>query len=472
MTLLTEMMDHQQIGYDKLKNLTVGALHMDTGTGKTRTMLQLIQKRLDENKISKVLWITLVSVKKNLAEDIQKHSDFTVGMYEEDSNAFIQILGTQTLSSSNKAYVYLCDLVEEYGHKLQLVIDESHEFKNPGSIRAGRLMQLTSKIKYKNTLTGTPITQGMWDLYTQMYMLDPRILGYPSYNSFARSHLKFSSKYPDQIDYMINQDYVIDHIKPYVYQVTKKECLDLPPKTYSNRYFHPHSDEEFYEIYQTVKNTMIDKLDVFKPNANIIFMMLTYLQQIASGHFKRNITTREGTILEFDYSSNCRSDLLKEVVSGIDLEQHKAIIFYKYTKDLEYITLGLDTNFVVYNGLLNEKEKEMSLKRFKSKDCPVMVTNIQSGSTGLNLQHANYIIYYNSTFDYAKRIQGEDRIYRIGQEKNCHIIDLIADNTIDLKIEDSIFRKSSLVNWVRNEIKKVQENPDNWEEFKDKLLAF
>lgn len=229
MTLLTELMHHQKVGYNKLKNLTVGALHMDTGTGKTRTMLQLIQKRLNENKIDKVLWITLVSVKKNLKDDIQKHSDFSVGMYEEHSNAFIQILGTQTLSASDKAFVFLCDLVEKHGHRLQLVIDESHEFKNPKSVRASRLMQLTSRIKYKNTLTGTPITQGMWDLYTQMYMLDPRILGYPSYNSFAKSHLKFSSKYPDQIDYMVKQNDVIDTHKAICVSSNQKRMFRFAP---------------------------------------------------------------------------------------------------------------------------------------------------------------------------------------------------------------------------------------------------
>ncbi|HAO6134110.1 TPA: SWF/SNF helicase family protein, partial [Listeria monocytogenes] len=113
-----------------------------------------------------------------------------------------------------------------------------------------------------------------------------------------------------------------------------------------------------------------------------------------------------------------------------------------------------------------------NLKQFQSKDCNLLVANIQSGSTGLNLQHANYIIYYNNTFDYAKRIQGEDRIYRIGQEKNCHIIDLIADSTIDLKIEESICRKSSIVNWVREEIRKVQNDVTEWEEFKTKLYEF
>ncbi|EGY4491843.1 DEAD/DEAH box helicase [Listeria monocytogenes] len=472
MTLLTKMMKHQELGFEKLKNLSVGALHMDTGTGKTRTMLELIQKRVNEQKIEKVLWITLVSIKQNLAEDIKKHTDFTVAAYEEQSGAFIQILGTQTLSSSNKAYVYVCDLVNQYQDKLQLVIDESHEFKNPKSIRAQRLMKLTSQIKYKNTLTGTPITQGMWDLYTQMYLLDPRILKYPSFHSFAKAHLKYSAKYPDQIDCMVDQEYVIDHIKPYVFQVTKKECLDLPPKTYSNRYFYPFHEEEFYYTYNMVKKIMIDKLDVYQPNANIIFMMLTYLHQISSGHFKRRIKTKEGEVLSFNYSSNCRANLLTEVLDGLDLSSNKAIIFYRYTKDLDYIKLDLKTNFTVYNGKLNEKEKSRNLKQFQSKDCNLLVANIQSGSTGLNLQHANYIIYYNNTFDYAKRIQGEDRIYRIGQEKNCHIIDLIADSTIDLKIEESICRKSSIVNWVREEIRKVQNDVTEWEEFKTKLYEF
>ena len=90
------------------------------------------------------------------------------------------------------------------------------------------------------------------------------------------------------------------------------------------------------------------------------------------------------------------------------------------------------------------------------------MVNINIGNLGLNLQEANYMIYYNSTFDYAKRIQSEDRIYRIGQNKNCHIIDSM--------IEKSISGKSNLARKIRQQINEIKDDKEKIEEFKKKIL--
>ena len=57
--LKTKLLSFQKEAYDKLIKLKVGALYMEMGLGKTRTSLELIQNRIDRNKIT-LLQICLV----------------------------------------------------------------------------------------------------------------------------------------------------------------------------------------------------------------------------------------------------------------------------------------------------------------------------------------------------------------------------------------------------------------------------
>ena len=160
---------------------------------------------------------------------------------------------------------------------------------------------------------------------------------------------------------------------------------------------------------------MLEQIDFDNFNSMIIFRMLGYLHRIASGNFERKIKNKVGKTLNFKVNSDYRAKLLKETVDEINLVENKLVIWYRYNTDLKLIELKLKQEFVVFNGLLKEKEKIENLKKFRFGKINILIANIASGSTGLNLQEANYMIYYNNTFDYAKRVQSEDRIHRIGQ---------------------------------------------------------
>ena len=58
--LKTNMFEHQEKAFNKIKKLKACALFMDMGTGKTRTMLEYIQLKLNQGKINKVFWICLL----------------------------------------------------------------------------------------------------------------------------------------------------------------------------------------------------------------------------------------------------------------------------------------------------------------------------------------------------------------------------------------------------------------------------
>lgn len=69
----------------------------------------------------------------------------------------------------------------------------------------------------------------------------------------------------------------------------------------------------------------------------------------------------------------------------------------------------------------------------------------QCAGYGLNLQFCDYVIYYNNDWDYATRAQSEDRVHRIGQTNNVHIVDICADETIDKRILRSLGRKEGIL---------------------------
>ncbi|HBF1820607.1 TPA: DEAD/DEAH box helicase [Clostridioides difficile] len=473
MNLKTELYEHQQIAFNKLKDIKACALFMDTGTGKTRTALEFANYRLEKNKIDTVFWICPVSTKENLIKDIIKHSNYSVEDIEHYKNQFICIIGIETISSSKRYYSKLLNLIHKSS---MIVLDESHFIKNYKAKRSERILSIQNNIEYRIIMTGTPITQGIWDLYTQMYFLHPKILGYNSFYSFARNHLEYSKHYPGLILRAHNIEYLTRKINPYIYQVKKDECLDLPEKNYQVRYLCMSNEHQTF--YNYVRDTMFNQIDFENLQSVDIFRMIGYLHRVASGFIDAEILTndydfnkKKSKKVKFSYKNHDRVKVLHEILESIDLKKNKCIIWHKYNSDLAFIEEELKgLNYSKLNGSLSHKKKSIQLNNFIYGENNILIANIGTGSAGLNLQVANYMIYYNNTFDYAKRYQSEDRIYRLGQSKNCHIIDIIANNTIDVRIKESLDRKESLSTSIRKAIDKVKDNKEEIQKFKEKFL--
>jgi SNF2 family DNA or RNA helicase len=71
------------------------------------------------------------------------------------------------------------------------------------------------------------------------------------------------------------------------------------------------------------------------------------------------------------------------------------------------------------------------------------------------------MIYYSNGYDLEKRLQSEARIDRIGQDKPMTYIDLVAEDTIDIKIQKALRNKMNIANDVMGEELKewVQNQP-------------
>jgi len=283
MNLKTDLMPHQIPAVEKMLPTRVGALFMDMGTGKTRTAIEVIHRR--QARISKVVWFCPVSLKQTIKHELIKHTDSPdqdIHCFDQKTNqenipeVFWYIVGIESMSLSARVILTINDLVD---NNTFVIVDESSYIKGHRSARTNWITDLSKNARYRMILTGTPISQGGVDLFAQFRFLSPKILGYQSFYSFAANHLEYSDKFPGMIVRAHNTEWIAAKINPYVYQVTKEECLNLPEKMYETRCFSMTDEQrEWYEIVKMETLSEVEEWDSYT-----IFQLFSKLQQIVCG---------------------------------------------------------------------------------------------------------------------------------------------------------------------------------------------
>ena len=110
----------------------------------------------------------------------------------------------------------------------------------------------------------------------------------------------------------------------------------------------------------------------------------------------------------------------------------------------------------VYDGSLSQKRRAEIPQAFLNAENSIMFLSIEAGGTGLHLcPGCQAIIFFGSRpFSPMQVMQTSKRIHRIGQDKPCRIIHLIANGSVDYAINrvhadkqvlaDSIYDSSAL----------------------------
>ena len=451
MRLLTELLPWQQRAVDKLLPMRIGALYMEMGTGKTRTALEMIARRLDEGKISKALWLCPCSVIHTIQADFCKHA--------EGAQDVIRVRGIESLSCSLRLYKQLRSYCMD--GDVMLVVDESDLVKNYQTVRSERVTDIAAVCKYRVILNGTPISKNEADLFSQWYILDWRVLGYKRYWSFAQNHLEYDSLVPSKIRRTLNVDYLVSKIAPYSYHVSRAECFSLPPKEQASCYYWLDSQQS--QHYSEVANALLMDLDELKTAT--IYRLFTGLQHVISG---RTVTVGEHltTVAAYDTPmDNPRIRCLASLLDDIGTE--KTLIFAKYTHEIQTILDVIHSRGatgVPFYGEVPQKQRKEMLAAF-AEDAQYMVCNKTCAGYGLNLQFCHNIIYYSNDWDYATRIQSEDRVHRLGQENKVMIYDIIARETLDERICACLDRKQGLMETLKNELSRannIKEHAVRW----------
>jgi SNF2 family DNA or RNA helicase len=319
------------------------------------------------------------------------------------------------------------------------ILDESQAIKNPESQRYKAVRLLKSKNRL--VLTGTPIENNTFDLYSQFNFLNPGFFG---------SVKHFRSTFSDAIDKEQDQEtslLLAKMINPFLLRRTKSQvATELPPKTEAVVYCEMGAEQrkvyDYYKQYfreqiqKQIENEGINKSQMY------ILQGLTKLRQIC------NSTELADSEKDFGAYSAKLDELVRHLKEKVS--KHKVLIFSQFVGMLQIIQRRLEIEGISFEYLDGQtRKREEKVNNFQSDDSiRVFLISLKAGGTGLNLTEADYVYLVDPWWNPAVENQAIDRCYRIGQNKSVMAYRMICTDTIEEKIVQLQERKKSVASEV------------------------
>lgn len=113
----------------------------------------------------------------------------------------------------------------------------------------------------------------------------------------------------------------------------------------------------------------------------------------------------------------------------------KSIVFSQWEDMLWVVEQALLANMVEYVRVKNMKQIGEVIKRFRSKDCQVLLLNVKNGAEGLTLVEATHIFMVEPLLNCGLDSQAISRIHRIGQNRTTYVHRYLIEDTIEIKID-------------------------------------
>lgn len=343
--------------------------------------------------------------------------------------------------------VFAREFIEK--RRVFFVLDESHRIKTPGAKRTQAIVRLGKKVRHKMILTGTPVTNKAFDVYTQFRFLDEHFWarhGFASYEAFKTyfgvwrermivvdgSERRFREQVAVQ-----NLDVLARLVGELGSRLLKTDVLDLPPKLFARRYFELSPYQR--QLYEQLSEQLLAELDGGLVTAQIAITKMLRLQQITCGF----VVTDEGETIVFGENPRLASFL--DFIDDID---DKVIIWAHFHHDVDKLCEALGSAAVRYDGLVSPCDRLDARRRFQEGDAKYLVGNPAAGGMGITLHASATTIYYSRSFNLEHWLQSQDRNHRIGQDRSVTYTSLIARDTIDEHILAKLLAKHDLAKTI------------------------
>ncbi|KAH8360101.1 hypothetical protein KR093_010807, partial [Drosophila rubida] len=145
------------------------------------------------------------------------------------------------------------------------------------------------------------------------------------------------------------------------------------------------------------------------------------------------------------------SKMLKvmEILKSVMKTNDKAIVVSQWTSVLDIMRDMLQKEKMVtlsLNGSIAVKDRQNIVDEFNDPRSPkrILLLSLTAGGVGLNLIGANHLILLDLHWNPQLEAQAQDRIYRVGQQKNVIIYKIICVDTVEQRIKALQDRKLEL----------------------------
>ncbi len=423
--------EYQNRAVDFIKDNKKAALWIDMGLGKTISTLTALSDLVANKKVKKVLIVAPLRVAKHTwSEEIRNWDhiqiDYTILAGLTPANRKAAIYSDSPVHIINREMIpWLVEVLGQKWHYDCVVIDESSSFKSHASKRWKAFRKVLGKIKRMVQLTGTPAPNSLMDLWPQLYLLDKG-------ERLENTRGKFLAKYctvvgnPQWNQYEVNPeraDTIYKKVKDLVLRMSAKDYLELPERIdLTVEVELPPKARKAYEDMKRDFIMMYESGEVLAVNAAV---QVGKLLQICNG----NAYTEDGDFVEL------HKEKLNELEQIIEQAQEPVLVAYNYKSDLSVIQKQLPNAEVLSSD-------PTTIDRWNKGEIPVLLTHPASAGHGLNLQKGgNIIVWYGVPWSLELYQQFNARLHRQGQQKPVRIIHIVAKDSADESVVESLKAK-------------------------------
>jgi superfamily II DNA or RNA helicase len=438
-TLRAEMRPYQKHGaawlQDRVTRFGGALLGDDMGLGKTLQTIALIERLFlsEVESNSQVLVIATASLLGNWKAEFAKFAPArSVQILHGSGRDELRegLKGGQVIITSygTLARDLAWHLQQDY---LVAVVDEASLMRNPDTDHAKAVSKL--KARHRVALTGTPVENGIRDLWSIFRFVQPGWLG---------GREDFKSRYENAMTGGGDSRAVMERLKlkisPFFLRRTKDQVApDLPTKLVIDEFCDLTADQQsvYKQLLEEGRRRVDEMLDS-KNSGAARMRMLTALLRLRQTCCDLAILGNErfNQMLPAKRSGKLQRllELLEEAISG----GHKILVFSQFQKQLLEIQKCVeDRGWSCFRLDGQTRDRQKLVDGFQSPDGPpLFLISLKAGGYGLNLTAADTVIHFDPWWNPAAEAQATDRAHRIGQTRPVTVYRLLTRGTVEEKV--------------------------------------
>ena len=409
------------------------------GLGKTIQAIGTAELMKAHQLIDSVLIVCPTSLKYQWKKEIEKFTHSTAiviegnhlvrkRLYEDE--AFYKIVSYNSVNNDIKILRSL--------HTDFLIMDEVQRLKNWKT----QISQSARRIDadYAVVLSGTPLENKLEELYSVMQFVDQYCLG-PYYQFMDETVVTNDS---GKVVAYKNLNKVGERLKSVLIRRRKRDVALQLPERQDKILFVPMTKEqrEMHDEYQSQVAQLVMKWKHHRflsdKDRKRLLLLLSQMRMVCDSTYILDQKSR------FDTKVEETINILHNILESGD---EKVVIFSQWERMARLIATELDKLGVRYEylhgGVPSEKRRLLTENFTDNPESRVFIST-DAGSTGLNLQCASVLINIDLPWNPAVLEQRIARIYRLGQQRNIQVINMVASQTIEERMLSTLNFKSSL----------------------------
>lgn len=426
--------DYQLQAFNSLKNNEYGAIFHEQGLGKTKIAIDIFLYWFEIKTVDTVLIVVKKTLLHNWLIELKEHCNIKPAILSQDKKQnfhvfngdFRLILMNYELMKSEYERLNLFLKARDVG----VILDESTKIKNPKADLTKLFLNISPLFKKRLILTGTPIANRPYDIWSQIYFLDQGNSLGKDFDSFRYNLDLDNSLAEDKIRknaFEIELEGLFKKISRFTIRETKNSgIINLPDKIYENIITEWESIQ--YDKYRSVREetriTVIkDGLPLEDISENVLKRLLR-LVQISSNPL----------LIDKSYDAEPgKLPYLKDLVSKIVCSGEKCIIWTGFIENVDWLAFTLkEYGTSKVTGKMDIFQRTRQIERFKTdQKTSLLIATPGAAKEGLTLTVANHVIFFDRSFSPDDYLQAQDRIHRISQKRTCYIYNLIMKDSVD-----------------------------------------